>query len=86
MWTVSFEEEFYNEFKDFSLIVRESISIKAGLLEIFGSQLGRPHVDTLQNSKYPNMKELRFNIDNEIWRIAFTFDPRRNAILLVGGD
>ena len=32
------------------------------------------------------MKELRFNADNGVWRIAFAFDPKRKAILLIGGD
>lgn len=32
------------------------------------------------------MKELRFEVDNGVWRIAFIFDHQRNAILLVGGD
>ncbi|BFU93442.1 MAG: hypothetical protein NTNFB02_01640 [Nitrospira sp.] len=32
------------------------------------------------------MKELRFEVDDGVWRVAFAFDPRRRAILLVGGD
>ncbi|CAK0602435.1 Uncharacterized protein conserved in bacteria [Burkholderia pseudomallei] len=32
------------------------------------------------------MKELRFSWDNGVWRVAFAFDPKRQAILLVGGD
>lgn len=32
------------------------------------------------------MKELRFNADNGVWRVAFAFDPDRQAILLVAGD
>jgi hypothetical protein len=32
------------------------------------------------------MKELRFNADGGVWRVAFAFDPDRNAILLVAGD
>lgn len=32
------------------------------------------------------MKELRFDADNGVWRLAFAFDPERKAILLVGGD
>ena len=32
------------------------------------------------------MKELRCNADNGVWRIAFAFDPERNAVLLVAGD
>jgi len=32
------------------------------------------------------MKELRFDAGGGVWRIAFAFDPRRAAILLVAGD
>ncbi len=32
------------------------------------------------------MKELRFDAANGVWRIAFAFDPKRQAILLCGGD
>jgi hypothetical protein len=32
------------------------------------------------------MKELRFDADNGVWRVAFAFDPKRRAILLVAGD
>jgi len=56
------------------------------LLEQFGSQLGRPTVDTLKGSKHANMKELRFKADNGVWRVAFAFDPKRRAILLVAGN
>ena len=56
------------------------------LLEEFGPQLGRPHVDTLNHSKHANMKELRFTADNGVWRTAFAFDQKRKAILLVAGD
>jgi Phage derived protein Gp49-like (DUF891) len=42
--------------------------------------------NTLQGSEYPNMKELRFNAMNGVWRVAFAFDPLRRAIILVAGD
>jgi hypothetical protein len=45
-----------------------------------------PEVDTLNESKYANMKELRFKADGGVWRVAFAFDPERNAVLLVAGD
>lgn len=32
------------------------------------------------------MKELRFDAAGGVWRVAFAFDPNRNAILLVSGD
>lgn len=47
---------------------------------------GRPRVDTLKGSIYPNMTELRFDADAGVWRVAFAFDPRRRAVLLVAGD
>ena len=48
--------------------------------------MGRPAVDTLSGSKHSNMKELRFGWEGEVWRVAFAFDPKRQAILLVAGD
>jgi hypothetical protein len=32
------------------------------------------------------MKELRFEWQRQVWRVAFAFDPQRHAVLLVGGD
>lgn len=58
----------------------------AKLLEVYGPNLGRPHVDTLKGSRYANMKELRFKAGGGLWRVAFAFDRKRNAILLVAGD
>jgi hypothetical protein len=43
-------------------------------------------VDTLKGSKFANMKELRFKAGGGVWRVAFAFDPERDAILLVAGD
>ncbi len=56
------------------------------LLEQFGPQLGTPRVDTLKGSRHANMKELRFEAAGGVWRVAFAFDPKRKAVLLVAGD
>ena len=56
------------------------------MLERFGPQLGRPRVDTLKGSRHANMKELRFDAADGVWRVAFAFDPKRNAVLLIAGD
>ena len=85
-WKVELHEEFREEFLQFSEDVQDSIVEKANVLKVFGIQLGRPLVDTLNGSNFVNMKELRFNVNNEVWRIAFAFDRERKAILLVGGD
>ena len=85
-WEVAFHDEFEEEFDGFAEAVRDAILVRAGLLGKVGPQLNRPHADTLNGSKYPNMKELRCNADNGVWRIAFAFDSERTAILLIAGD
>ncbi|MEM8832151.1 MAG: type II toxin-antitoxin system RelE/ParE family toxin [Cyanobacteria bacterium P01_G01_bin.19] len=85
-WTVEFHPLFAEEYHEFSQIVQDKLLEEVLMLEEFASQLGRPIVDTLNNSKHSNMKELRFNADNGVWRTAFAFDPERKAILLVAGD
>ncbi len=37
-------------------------------------------------SRHSNMKELRFKAADGVWRVAFAFDPKRDAVLLVAGD
>ncbi len=46
----------------------------------------RPASDTVDGSHFSNMKELHFEADNGVWRVAYAFDPMRKAILLVAGD
>ncbi len=86
IWTVEFYSLFADEFKDLPVSVQDELLVAVILLEKFGPQLGRPHVDTLNNSKHSNMKELRFSADDGVWRTVFAFDPKRRAILLVAGD
>ena len=66
--------------------VQDELLAHLKLLERFGPQLGRPHVDTLKGSRFTNMKELRFSSKDGVWRFAFAFDPKRQAIVLCGGD
>ncbi len=85
-WTVLFATAFESEFGALAEDVQDELLAHAKLLETFGPQLGRPRVDTLNGSKHANMKELRFDAADGIWRVAFAFDPKRRAILLVAGD
>jgi hypothetical protein len=85
-WNIMFDPDFRiwfyqqeQEFQDEGLAV-------LGVLEEFGPKLGRPRVDTLEGSDFQNMKELRIQYKGEPWRILFAFDPKRQAILLVGGN
>jgi hypothetical protein len=85
-WTVLFHDAFAGEFKALDRSLQDELLAHALLLGEFGPNLGRPTVDGLKGSKHANMKELRFRWETGVWRVAFAFDPRRQAILLVGGD
>jgi len=85
-WAVEMADEFKPEFDALDQDVRREILALARVLQEFGPQLGRPRVDTLNGSRHANMKELRFSAADGEWRVAFAFDPRRKAILLMAGD
>lgn len=85
-WQVEFYPAFDKEFEQLAVDVRDELLAIAGALRQLGPQLGRPRVDTLKGSQHANMKELRFEAADGVWRVAFAFDPRRRAILLVAGD
>lgn len=86
MWTVELADDFRPELLQHVPEVRIQIAAMSLLLEQFGPQLSRPWADTLKGSKHANMKELRFNASGGVWRVAFAFDPKRQAILLIAGD
>ena len=85
-WRVLFHDEFVEEFEQLPSVVQDELLAYVKLLQNAGHQLRRPHADTLKGSKYSNMKELRFKVKNGVWRVAYAFDPLRQAILLVAGD
>lgn len=85
-WTVLFHNAFDAEFEALVNELQDELLAHAKLLAEFGPNLGRPTVDTLKGSQHANMKELRFSWNAQVWRVAFAFDPQRQAILLVGGD
>ena len=85
-WAVLLHDDFHTEFGSLDEGLQDELLAHASLLAEFGPNLGRPTVDTLKGSRHANMKELRFSWSGEVWRVAFAFDPLRQAILLVGGD
>ena len=84
MWQVEYTDEFEAWWDDLDVDVREAIGSAVDVLERLGPGCGRPLVDTIKGSRHANMKELRPPAGNV--RILFAFDPRRTAILLLGGD
>ncbi|MGA3334054.1 MAG: type II toxin-antitoxin system RelE/ParE family toxin [Terracidiphilus sp.] len=86
IWKAFFHPKFKVEFDELSQAVQDELLASLTPLRVYGPELGRPEVDTLKGSAFANMKELRFKADGGVWRVAFAFDPKRAAILLVAGD
>jgi DNA-binding XRE family transcriptional regulator len=82
-WLVYLHDEF--ELEELPEEIQDELFARLKVLSEFGPQLGRPNVDTLNGSSFPNMKELRFRKDG-LWRFAFALDSLQQAIVLVGGD
>ena len=84
VWEVEYTDTFGSWWDELSEDEQDRVTSAVELLEQSGPALGRPLVDTLKGSRHPNMKELRPHGGH--MRVLFAFDPRRMAILLMGGD
>jgi hypothetical protein len=85
-WSVEFTDEFEAWWDSLTMEEQEDVRASVNVLRQCGPSLGRPHVDSVAGSGYPNMKELRTQHSGRPYRTLFAFDPRRVAILLIGGD
>jgi hypothetical protein len=85
-WEVEVSDEFESWWRSLPAPAQEAIAHDVEVLRAIGPALGRPWVDSVRGSRHPNMKELRTRVGRSAYRILFAFDPRRTAILLVGGD
>jgi hypothetical protein len=65
---------------------QESIDVSVRLLEEKGPNLGFPHTSGIEGSRHAHMRELRVQHEGRPYRVLYAFDPRRCAILLIGGD
>ncbi len=84
-WAILEHPDFAQERETLPEEVSDRLDAVILLLEQYGPQLGRPHVDTLVGSEHANMKEIRIK-GQGVWRFAFAFDEERNAVVLVGGN
>lgn len=85
VWEVEVTDEFVEWWQNLTSDQQESVTDRVDLLAELGPDLGRPVVDRIQSSRHHNMKELRAAKGGAL-RVLFMFDPRRQAILLLGGD
>lgn len=85
MWVVEYTNEFESWWSDLSQSQQEALTERVNLLAETGPGLKRPVVADITTSRHPNLKELRVSSAGAL-RVLFAFDPRRHAILLIGGD
>ena len=86
MWSVEYTDQFEEWWNTLDADTQEDIDVIVHLLEAVGPALTRPYADTVNGSRYPNMRELRVQSRGRPLRILYAFDPRRTAVLLIGGD
>lgn len=86
-WVVDAVDEFTAWLASQDQEIQERVVALRKLREAHGPTLGRPYVDRIAGSQRHNLKELRpTSRPTEALRVLFYFDPRRQALLLVGGD
>ncbi len=86
MWEIKQSADFQAWFLALPDYAKEKIIMGVEILSNISPSLGRPWVDTIKGSKLKNLKELRIDVKQNVFRILFIFDPKRIGILLVGGD
>lgn len=85
-WEVEFTNEFGEWWDGLTEGEQEDVAAKVKMLRNTGPNLGRPHADQIETSRHANMKELIVQHAGNPYRVFFAFDPRRTAILLIGGN
>ncbi len=85
-WPVEYTDEF-GVWWD-TLIETDQVSLDAHvqLLERRGPNLTFPYSSGIGGSRHPHLRELRIQRGGKPLRVFYAFDPRRTAILLIGGD
>ncbi|MGA2222933.1 MAG: type II toxin-antitoxin system RelE/ParE family toxin [Syntrophobacteraceae bacterium] len=85
-WDVEYTDEFGEWWDSLTDGEQESVRASVKLLEDFGPQIPFPHSSGVRNSRHGNMRELRIQHAGRPYRVLYAFDPRRCAILLIGGE
>lgn len=85
-WDVEFTDEFQDWWDSISEEQQDDVAHSVRHLIEFGPALGFPHCSKIGSSRYPQMRELRTQSGGRPLRTLYAFDPRRAAILLIGGD
>jgi hypothetical protein len=85
-WDIEYTDEFGDWWAGLGEDEQVSLDMSVRLLEARGPLLGFPHSSGINGSRHSHMRELRTQHDGRPFRTLYAFDPRRSAILLIGGD
>jgi hypothetical protein len=86
VWEVEYTDEFFEWWESLSREERVSITGSVSLLEEKGPALSFPQSSGIHGSRHSHLRELRVQHKGRPYRVLYAFDPRRTAILLIGGD
>jgi len=86
VWTIEYTDTFGAWWGGLSAAEQESVAASVGLLERLGPELPYPHSSGIVGSRHGHLRELRVQHRGRPLRVLYAFDPRRTALLLVGGD
>jgi len=84
-WEVEFTDEFGEWWDTLDSEEQDSIDVAVGWLEETGPQLPFPYSSKITTSRHGQMRELRVQHRGAPYRVLYAFDPRRVALLLIGG-
>ena len=85
-WEVEYTDAFGAWWERLSEDEQDSVAFVVGLLEERGVTLGFPYSSDVRGSRHGQMRELRVQHEGRPFRVLYAFDPRRSALLLIGGD
>ena len=85
-WDIEYTDEFAGWWDGLGEKEQVSVSASVDLLGFLGPGLGYPHSSDIKGSRHGNLRELRIQHTGRPYRVLYAFDPRRCALLLVGGD
>lgn len=87
---MTYEVEYTDEFEQWYVTLDEAtqdkIDVVVELLEERGPNLQFPCSSDVKGSRHRNIRELRVQHKGDPYRILYAFDPRRVAVLLLGGN
>ena len=85
-WCVEYTDEFGNWWNGLDEMEQVDVDVCVELLELHGPTLPFPYSSGVNGSRHDHMRELRVQHKGEPYRILYAFDPRRCAVLLLGGN